>query len=746
MTRSVILKSTSMLALAACFSTLAHGQDIETAATDGGEPDELRADTITVTTRKRAEDIQDIPVAVTAFDRSVIEDFLIDSQEDLESLIVGAEFIGDNGDPFANEIIIRGGGVGRQLNVDSGTGLYFNGISIQGGNIGGRGLTRVDLFDIERIEVIKGPQGALYGRNALGGAINVISRRPSLEEVTGRLAATVADNEGYGVEGAVDLPVVTDVFGIRLAGDYYNQDEGFYFNPFLNTFTDARDELNLRALALWQVAPGWEATFQADYFDSEREGNTRFSANVVDDPFNWSQDDLPRATREIENYQSTLRGDLGWADLDLIVNYRTREGTRFRDDDNGVAVSPFDPTAQIPCIPAMMGMFAANQRCSQLVTNDFEKLSFEGRLSGQADRLDWIAGVDAFESEDFWEQDATGRGTGSFSVDLSNDTTSWSVFGGVEHAFTDRFSAGAELRQSYESKDLQSLAFLTEPPVAGLVVIDSDFSEDFDYTTWAVYASYDVSAALLLYSRVGSGFRSGGLNTDGRDNVDPATGEVVEVPDFFDPERAVSYEAGFKSTLMDGDFLVNGSVFFIEYEDFISNRNNGLAGLDRVSYVTNIGDSEVTGAELELQGRLAGEDRGFRLDWSAAASYLDGDIVNPVFPQDEGNKVSRVPEWSWSGRLRASVPAFDGFRAYGTLAYSGQSGGFQTFNNNVPLPEPNVFNASLGLRDGRWNLQFTVTNLFDEDEPIAFENGPNAESVARNPRSWRLSLTRRFGG
>lgn len=197
----------------------------------------LLEELIIVTARKREEAIQDIPLTVEAVPEEDIERYLVNDFSDIAGLITATEHIGDTGNPFASEIVIRGGGVGRQLNVDGGTGLYANGINVQGGNFGGRSLWEIDTFDALRYEVLKGPQGALYGRNALGGVINVISKQPDPENNTLDLDLGLFDNEGYSI-AAYANGAVGDTVALRVAGRVYDQSEGFYFNTASNDYID----------------------------------------------------------------------------------------------------------------------------------------------------------------------------------------------------------------------------------------------------------------------------------------------------------------------------------------------------------------------------------------------------------------------------------------------------------------------------------------------------------------------------
>jgi|GEM_PF-4240426 len=721
------------------------GQALAQDAASG--PEALVQDKVTVTARKRVEDAQDVPIMLNAFGEDDIERLQIDSLADLEGLITSSEFIADSGNPFQTEIIIRGGGVGRQLNVDGGTGLYANGINVQGGNFGGRSLWEIDTFDVQRYEVLKGPQGALYGRNALGGAINVISKRPDLEASELTVRGGALENDGYSLAAFANVPVVKDALAIRLAGEIYDQSEGFYFNSFTNEFIDDRETTKLRAAALWQIGNRWDALFQYDYHDTEREGDLTFDVTVYADPFQRSFDDPNEGTKEEESLYGALRGELEFAEFNLILNNRTREAWRTSDLDQGVSSAIFNPDDQVACFSVMMmgaTVIPGSQRCVEVESGEFERTSVEARLTGATENLDWIIGADWFESADTFTQSQEGRSVNSYLFDISSDVNSWSIFGGGELAVTDRLSLGAEARFTSEDKDLSATANLTEPPVAGLTLYSTLVDESFEYSTWTVFGSYQFSDDALGFARIGTGFRTGGLNTDARD-LDDGMGNIVVVPDTYDEERAISYEAGVKTEWLDGNMLLNGSIYFVEYEDFISNANNGLSGLNRVQFVTNLGDAELTGVELDGQYRVQDFIGNSTLTLSTGIGYNDGEIKNSINPNLEGVNISRLPEWSVSASAKIDARLTDKLEGFGSMTYSGQSGGFQTFSNTIDLPEPEIFNLQIGVRGDTWSLKGNVRNLFDDDAPIRNTTSRNV-SFARDPSTWSIIFTKTFGG
>lgn len=700
---------------------------------------------VLVTARKKTENIQDVPMTLEAFGEEDIEQFQIESLEDLAGLITSAEFIDTSGNPFDTEVIIRGGGIGRQLNVDGGTGLYANGINVQGGNFGGRSLWDVDTFNAQRFEVLKGPQGALYGRNAMGGAINVISKRPTPDSKFLSLRLGAHKNDGHSVAVDGNLPVIEDKFAVRLAGQYYDQSEGFYFNPVLDEFIDTRESKNLRATALWQISENWDALFQYDYFDITSHGGLTYTEEVTPDPFVRPTDDVNVGTKEEESYYASLTGDLKFAEFNFIVNNRVRDGFRTFDQDEGVSTPVFDRTTQVPCytVGGPARPVPGNQRCTNTAESEFDRTSVEARLNGTHKQLDWIVGADWFEYTDVFDFAAEGRSINSFKTDLDNEASSWSLFGGLEYAFTERLTLGAEARYTEEDKDIFYLVVATDPAVAGTVVTETVSDTSFSYQTWTLFGTYELRDDRRVYGRIGTGFRAGGFNRDARD-IEGPDGDVAIVPDEYDDERALSYEIGLKTTWFDGALLLNGAVYFVEYDDFLANTNNGLRGVDRVAYVANFGDAELYGAEVESQYRVRDFIGNATLNLSANLAYTEGEIISSPDPSFEGLKLSRVPEWSYGARARLDAPLSGGLTVFGALSYSGQRNGFQNVRNTWDLQEPQLFNGQIGVRGDTWSLAVSGRNLSNESEPLLYEDG-GVDRLARNPRTWSIIVAKRFG-
>jgi iron complex outermembrane receptor protein len=704
---------------------------------------EDRADSeIVVTARRREESTQEVPGVVQAFGGQMLEDVGASSIEDVVGMAAGVEFVNSTGEVGGNDIIIRGGGAGRFLNTDSSVGLYENGAYISGGNVGGRTLNESDLFDIQRIEILKGPQGALLGRNALGGSVNAISRRPSLTEASGAASVGEMEGDGWLAEASYERPLVENVLAFRLAGRTSHRDEGFFYNPYLDSYLDAFDENIGRAVLVARFSPDVELTLQADFYEIDRAGSLRADTDVVDDVYNWPMDDQNRGSQTQYNGYANLTWDMDFATFTATINSRQREGILVEDMDQGVASSdPFDPAAQSACFATtvmMVSTVAPNQRCVLDTIDSFDITTYTAYLQGQAGMLDWIIGADYLDAQDEYSQQTTGQDVNSYILTTTGDVNSLALWGGAQLQITDPFSIGLEVRYTDEDKEQASRATYTFGAPAGSDLFNNALLTEFSRTTFAAFARYELSDRIALYGRVGSGFRSGGLNTDARDLVNPTTSVLAVVPDSYLPERALSYEVGLRTQPFGGSTFFNVTAFYIEYQDFLQNLNNGITGVNRIMYVYNTGDAEVHGVEYEMGGRWR-DVLGGSLNWTLGAVNADSEVLTGAL---SGTQVTRLPEWSFTGTALYRHGLVGDLDWRVGLRYSHQYGGYQTAGNVGDLQEPTVFNLTGGIDSPHWSAAVTIENLTDEDEPL---NYTSANIISpRTPRNWTVRLTRRF--
>lgn len=251
MTRHSLIGSValSVLATALLPGTLSYAQAQEQPADENPAEDATKVqDTIVVTGRRRSEALERIPLSESVLTEDALNDRIIDDTVDLLQQIPSAEVV-SSGPEYLQDITIRGQGSGRQAFSEAATGLYRNGVSITGGGFGGRSLSRLDMFDAQSIEVLRGPQGALFGRNAVGGAINVVTARPD-DTYSARVGATYEfETDRRRIEGVMNVPLIEDRLSVRIGGFHDNQREGFITSALTGNYLDTAEYAGVRAKA-----------------------------------------------------------------------------------------------------------------------------------------------------------------------------------------------------------------------------------------------------------------------------------------------------------------------------------------------------------------------------------------------------------------------------------------------------------------------------------------------------------------
>ena len=213
------------------------------------QADSQALDEIIVTARKRSETLVEVPSAISAITAEERRNLVLDGMKDYLRQAPSATLV-TSGPEYLQDISIRGQGSGRLGFSEAATGLYKDGLYNAGGGFGGRSLSRMDLLDIERLEVLRGPQGALYGRNSVGGAVNVVGRAPD-QTLSGALTARYSQPERASIEGVVNLPLAADKLALRVAGLYDDQNGGFIKNQTTGHDLDWQTYKGLRAGLRW---------------------------------------------------------------------------------------------------------------------------------------------------------------------------------------------------------------------------------------------------------------------------------------------------------------------------------------------------------------------------------------------------------------------------------------------------------------------------------------------------------------
>lgn len=757
---------------------------------------------VTVTAQKREQSMQDVGIAVTAFTGNQLDNLGFDNAQQITAMTPGVTTIQPNG-PSSYFTNIRGVAQNDFSgdHQESPVAVYVDDVYISAAS--GAGF---QLFDFERVEVLRGPQGTLFGRNATGGLIHYLTNKPT-DEFEGYAEVTYGDNDLVKLEGAVGGALGENVMG-RLAF-ISNQHDGLMENVNGKDLNNG-DDWAVRGHLLFNIGDNGEWLLSArageqdidtapfkhqsaranpvtglgEHFngpDLTGEGDSTIEGGYQDpysDPFKGSFDMIGYNEIETSGATSNLQWQFGDIDFVSVTDYSTLEKEYQEDSD----ASP-------------------NAFFHFYLTSDVEQFSQEFRVSGSTDNSRWVAGafylnIDGEFSNggpagNYFAAAFPGFGLGGWeSLGLHNpfdtETESYAVFGQLEYDFTENLTLIAGLRWSREEKEIefhqyfadfvtpQGLEYTTldalglggpiwtftpdsvtnEPggPAFGYPSITGDPDDaviDKDLVTAKLGLDWRASDDLLMYVSYNRGIKAGGFNAplDATLFYD-GTRDPSEMA--FDEEVLNAYEVGFKWTFADGLARLNGAMFYYDYNDY-----QAFALESLTTYVFNT-DAESAGFELELQ---ASPIEG--LDILLGVGYIDN-TVEDAFRLVDGTPVDRdavlTPDLNLNGMVRYEWPAFGGIMALqGDATYMGDHF-FQL--KNSPVGEEDGYTlanvrASWMTDDGSWTLSAYVNNVTDEEyRQMVFDlaGHPSAggfgmyENAYGNPRWWGMSVKYAWGG
>lgn len=593
--------------------------------------DATTIDEITVTAQRRAENIQDVPIAMTVLGNDTLRERGIDDSFELAQKTPSVVFTQN---ASSGQVFIRGvGSSNLSAGSDPSTAVSVDGIYLSrpDGAI-------LDFYDLERIEVLKGPQGTLYGRNATAGAVNVLTAQPVLAEYAGQVQAQLGQFDRRRLEGAVNLPI-GDALAVRVASVYSSRD-GFVDNEVTGTAEDGFDFVGIRANALYDAGGALTARVGVEVSD---ESGTRGAAAQVNPAFfspavlafGGAADTDP--TTAFSNFQTDIESELTRANLTLEFD----AGAVVLRSITGYVES--DSTSLLD-LDATDVEFANNleRNTAKTLSQEFQVLS-----NSEAD-LEWVVG--AYFLDDDIEQVFDAfllGGPTQLRYDGAVDVTATALFAQGTYTIADRWHVTAGIRYSDEEKKTRFRNLIVDPggaitgaPQAAPIVISSEPSLDFSATTPRLVLQYDVSDSTNVYLSATRGFKSGGVNLTG-------AGEQ------FDEETLWSYEAGLKSTLASGKLVGDIVAFHYDYKDLQVQFFNGFAEV-----VQNAANASVDGIEFAFMARPTDSlvvDFGAAILDATFSDYVtldpDSGVVNPAtglasgaIRDLDGNTLPRAPD------------------------------------------------------------------------------------------------------
>lgn len=732
---------------------------------------------IVVTAQKRAQNVQDVPISVSAISGEAISNLGSRDFKDLLRTVSSLSY--SSSEPGMARYSIRGVSTGSSSPT---TGIYLDDVSLVSIATNFAGAIDPPLFDIDRIEVLKGPQGTLYGGSAMGGAIKYVSRRPDPSETTVDVAAGLSSTKSgdlsWDGETVLNLPLVEDRIAMR-GGLMYRKDGGYVdYTPglsgvFMNRSTtdapgytplpfasggtvsgnDVNERDNLAGKLAFLMTLDGDLTIVpfASFSRSRKDNPGEFWANLDELEASYRYEQPTDEDNEL--YSLTIDKGVGDLKFTSLTGYVDRTMKWERDYSYFVA----------SLVPPALALDTYNKSYTETST-----FSQEFRLAStdEGSQLRWTLGAYYADQSDELSQPVVTTGAGAFfgtGTDIvyvgttTTDMEQYAVFGDITYAITPNLDASFGLRW-----------FRIEQVVngeydgifnGGASTVDDKKSVDKGRNPKFTLA-YRPSDGHTVYGSATKGFRPGGPNRFNTSSPlcapDFAQLGITQVPSTFGSDKLWTYEIGSKNELNDGRVILNAAAYFTDWKEIQQTVNLPSCGFN---FVANVGAAEIKGGELEL--RVAVNDA---LTVGGNVSYTDSEITETALgvSAKEGQPMLDTPEWIGNAFLEYQFSLVEGWDSSFRASWEYHGDNIRQFDERVNVFGPSgapflvrdrtqvqedydVVNMSLGFSKDDWQLQLYVNNLGDADALLdyySFLGTPNATTL--RPRTIGASMRKRF--
>jgi iron complex outermembrane receptor protein len=745
-------------------------------------------DELVVTAEKREESLRDVPATISAMTASQLDAIgPLTSTGDLLRTIPGVRF-NDLQSTNLSEVSIRGSGTQRATGADSGVGLFVNGAYVGSSTLGGRNFHHVDFFDEERVEVLEGPQGALYGRNSEYGVVNIVTTKPRFDE-SGYLNASYTGGLQQTKLAAVVNHQFSDDVAVRVGGEGIGQHAGFFFNPDTGKYYDHTDGWVGRGQLRYKHGPldvdvlvdGQDLnlpTFLNSYVLPPGV-NAAIPKGLTQDRFTVGHDIAEGVHQSVQRAMILADYDLGWATLTstTMATHWTSQQSFSGSGIDLATESQLQASGQIGVYPFARTSTVAKDRTI------YQDLHLTG--DAMKGKVEWLAGADYLIQHDLNDTNSftspcpltlgasvcggtlqtpicypllpssracptpfpLAFGTWA-TAPLRNESAS--IYGLLRY-HAGPFTLAGELRYSADKKQASNssvLAYTTTPAAPPAAF---DFSANrLNYTLTASY-KLPGSTQGLLYAKVGTGYRAGGVNARTSSPFAPNPFRPT-----YDNEDTTSYEAGFKGNLASNIYL-RLTAYASRTANAITSINDGCTVLNACGKAATV--FNINGGTVHAEGLEAAIDGRFDVANGVLNVSLNGGRQRARYVATPGgysglpivgSSVAQIPDWTASAVVDYRHPITDRTDGFINFAYQMQTGGVQ---DTVTAATPAVFLkdvdlASLrtGVDIGRLELAVFAQNLFDRQIALLQFTASNAPLANRysTPRTIGINMIYRW--
>jgi iron complex outermembrane recepter protein len=736
-------------------------------------------ETITVTAQKRTEDIKEVPLNITVLSGTELREQHIADITDLSREVPGLSFSNEGGSGLS-KIELRG------ISSDAGSptvGIYLDEVPITMRNLLNTGATEPQFFDLDRIEVLRGPQGTLYGASSLGGTIRFISKQPDLDDFGGNIYSELSGTKhgglNYEESGVVNMPLVKGLSALRLGFDYLDNN-GYIDQRSPTTGQVTNDDINdektgvLRATLKARLNDDLTVT-PAVFFQRMRVDDT--SVYDLSLPALSTEKLVAERGRDTLFVPSiTLDYDLHWADLTSVSSYFWRQFNRVQDGTyyNSVLLADTlagDP-ATVAAFPHVDPTSIGNLPSPAYIYPTTRQYSEELRLASKSTQesglpFTWIGGL-YFSDQHVHLSDQefiTGVGAalqnlyGTSSVNIpviadpltndlvysntdSYDERQYAVFGEVTYELVETIHLTAGLRYNFARESLGGTG-------GGYYNADAAPQFGFNSRSYAATpkfaATWDMTDTSTLYANASKGFRLGAPNQpipQFECSADFQNLGVTGAPEKYNSDSLWSYELGDKARMLGNRLTVDAAIYYITWKNVQQHIYLPVCGFD---YTTNAGNAESYGTEVSVRARVTPE-----LSLTGSASYTHSTLTEaePGLGASVGDKLLGTPDWTATFGAEYTHAVSDGVEGFVRADWEWTGASHGAFDNSDPdygRPVYNVLNASIGADMGSMVVTLFAKNLLNQNKTI---QRPSLLSVSEGytvrPLTVGVSLSKDF--
>jgi len=733
------------------------------ALAQGGQP--AAVEEVVVTALKRATNLQDTPIAISAVTSETIANSGVQSIADLSATVPGLTFV--NSGPSFSRVVIRGINAAGEPTV----GVYYDETPVTGsigaGNNAGGSTPELRLFDVERVEVLRGPQGTLYGSGSMGGTLRTIYKKPSYQfesEADASLSKTEHSGDwNYEAQGMVNIPLAQDKAALRLVG-FYRDAAGYIDNVYLN-IDDINSTETYGGRALLRVEPAENLTIDFAAYINRTETE---SPNWHMDEGEYNSDARTRQplTDDLDLYSVTANLDLGPVTAVGSASYMRRKLTStqdvtefmegFRTPARCQALWNRGPACDAGQLAAYYAYVDTQYPAALHPQQDMDTYTAELRFSSNYESiLQWtVGGFFSDRKTVVWNpQVGADPVTGALlepevvmTGRVIDDTLKqYAGFGELSLDVTEQFNLTAGARYFKYTKDIIGQTLVPSILVGAVVTPPTHVQSDEKGWVFRFNGSYKITPDIMVYAEASQGYRPGGAN------------QVLGLPGNltpYDSDQLWNYEAGVKTAFWERRATFNADIFQIDWSDM---QVRILTPNGAFSYIGNAGKARIRGLEAEgavnpitglsITGNFAVMEAELTEDQPGAGTTIPN-------AGRKGDRIPYVPKFQGALAVQYVWPAAEGFNGFARLDVNHVGSSYNELRTSYvyarKIDSYELVNARLGVEadDKNWGAYLFVTNLFDDVAILSKTAGATTAgrtlAVSATPRTIGVNLRKTF--